>query len=199
MVERYDGKTRGDDIKKWILRLGIPVGLLLIISLLLNFLIPRTPEPDLSILLMDPPDVDACDRLESAVVALMTDINGDGQVRVSVAESTLTSGNLSDNMNAADLYFADPDYDLFLMPAESQFINGSDLVTGEPVYMQVDNLIKYTNAGYFDKLWDVRESKLLKDLKLHDYILGFIDWTSVGKGTQERFCAALDVAEIFAE
>lgn len=197
-MERYDGKTRKDDIRKWLLIAGAAAIVLLIFLGRSLFLSVNKAKADLSILLMDAPDDEAAARLEAALAEEIPDVNGDGQVVISVSEGSMTAGNLSESFGAADMYFAESDYDLFLLPRTSEFTNGTDPTTGKPLIVRVDNFAKYNDAEYFDRLWNCSRSAFLSELGLENYLTGFIDWASIGRGDRATAEAALAAAELLA-
>lgn len=152
-MERYDGKTRKDDIKKYIL-IGLGVLLIIVgISLLTGFLKRKnTVEPDYQVVVACSESLsqDVVEGLENAIGGVVGDRNGDGTVSVTVQALRLVdlSGNIDlanpgenadDDFNRMAVYLADGSYDLFLLSDEPSggFLGAATV---------------YCNAGFFVEL-----------------------------------------------
>ena len=102
-MERYDGKTRKDDIKKYIL-IGLCILLVIVgISLLTGFLKRKnTVEPDYQVVVACSESLsqDVVEGLENAIGGVVGDRNGDGTVSVTVQALRLV--DLSGNIDLAD-------------------------------------------------------------------------------------------------
>lgn len=152
-MERYDGKTRKDDIKKYTL---IGLGILIVIvgiSLLTGFLKRKnTVEPDYQVVVACSENLsqDVVEGLENAIGGVVGDRNGDGTVSVTVQALRLVdlSGNIDlanpgenadDDFNRMAVYLADGSYDLFLLSDEPSggFLGAATV---------------YCNAGFFIEL-----------------------------------------------
>lgn len=162
-MERYDGKARKDDIRKWCLIL-IPIALCLLIWFLYIRHIADGPEPDLEILLIAGlSQEDKIGTLEAQFSSLVGDLNGDGEAYVKVHFGSVASldsgGGL---MDSSMVYFSEPDYDLFLMPSTTAAV--------------------YEEAEYFDEVYDLSGSALLQETGLLNFSGCIIDWASAGKG-----------------
>ena len=152
-MERYDGKTRKDDIKKYTL-IGLGVLLVIVgISLLTGFLKQKnTVEPDYQVVVACSENLsrDVVEGLENAIGGVVGDRNGDGTVSVTVQALRLVdlSGNIDlanpgenadDDFNRMAVYLADGSYDLFLLSDEPSggFLGAATV---------------YCNAGFFIEL-----------------------------------------------
>ena len=131
-MERYDGKTRKDDIKKYTL-IGLDVLIVVVgISLLSGFLKRKnTVEPDYRVVVACSESLsqDVVDDLENVIGGVVGDRNGDGTVSVSVQALRLVdvSGNIDlanpgenadDDFNRMAIDLADGSYELFLLSDE---------------------------------------------------------------------------------
>ena len=131
-MERYDGKTRKDDIKKYTL-IGLGVLIVVVgISLLSGFLKRKnTVEPDYRVVVACSESLsqDVVDDLENVIGGVVGDRNGDGTVSVSVQALRLVdvSGNIDlanpgenadDDFNRMAIDLADGSYELFLLSDE---------------------------------------------------------------------------------
>lgn len=152
-MERYDGKTKRDDIKKYIL-IGLGVLIVIVgISLLTGFLRRKnTVEPDYQVVVACSENLsqDVVEGLENAIGGVVGDRNGDGTVSVTVQALRLVdlSGNIDlanpgenadDDFNRMAVYLADGSYDLFLLSDEPSggFLGAATV---------------YCNAGFFIEL-----------------------------------------------
>ena len=152
-MERYDGKTRKDDIKKYTL-IGLGVVLVIVgIFLLTGFLKRKnTVEPDYQVVVACSESLsqDVVEELENAIGGVVGDCNGDGAVSVTVQALRLVdlSGNIDlanpgenadDDFNRMAIYLADGSYDLFLLSDEPSggFLGAATV---------------YCNAGFFAEL-----------------------------------------------
>ena len=152
-MERYDGKTRKDDIKKYTL-IGLGVLLVIVgISLLTGFLKQKnTVGPDYQVVVACSESLsqDVVEGLENAIGGVVGDCNGDGTVSVTVQALRLVdlSGNIDlanpgenadDDFNRMAIYLADGAYDLFLLSDEPSggFLGAATV---------------YCNAGFFTEL-----------------------------------------------
>lgn len=152
-MERYDGKTRRDDIKKYML-IGLAVLIVIVgITLLTGYLKRKnTVEPDYKIVVAcsEALGQDVVEALENAVGGVTGDLNGDGTVSVVVQALRLVdqSGNIDlanpgenadDDFNRMAVYLADGSYSLFLLSDEpSGGFQGAATV--------------YCDAGFFTEL-----------------------------------------------
>ena len=131
-MERYDGKTRKDDIKKYT-RMGLGILVLIVgITLLTRFLKQKnTVEPDYQVVVACSETLNqtVVENLERAIGGVTGDLNGDGTVSVLVQSLRLVdlSGNIDlanpgenadDDFNRMAVYLADGSYDLFLLSDE---------------------------------------------------------------------------------
>ena len=131
-MERYDGKTRKDDIKKYTL-IGLGVLIVVVGSSLLTGYLKRknTVEPDYQVVVACSESLsqDVVDDLENVIGGVVGDCNGDGTVSVTVQTLRLVdvSGNIDlanpgenadDDFNRMAVYLADGSYDLFLLSDE---------------------------------------------------------------------------------
>ena len=131
-MERYDGKTRKDDIKKYTL-IGLGVLIVVVgISLLTGFLKRKnTMEPDYRVVVACSESLsqDVVDDLENVIGGVVGDRNGDGTVSVTVQALRLVdvSGNIDlanpgenadDDFNRMAIDLADGSYELFLLSDE---------------------------------------------------------------------------------
>ena len=152
-MERYDGKTRKDDIRKYTL-IGLGVLIVIVgISLLTGFLKRKnTVEPDYRVVIACSESLsqDVVEALENAIGGVVGDRNGDGTVSVAVQSLRLVdlSGNIDlanpgenadDDFNRMAVYLADGSYDLFLLSDEPSggFLGAATV---------------YCNAGFFVEL-----------------------------------------------
>ena len=152
-MERYDGKTRKDDIKKYTL-IGLAVVIFIAgISLLTGYLKrENTVEPDYRVVVACSESLsqDVVEALENAIGGVTGDLNGDGTVSVTVRSLRLVdqSGNIDlanpgenadDDFNRMAVYLADGSYDLFLLSDEPSggFLGAATV---------------YCNAGFFAEL-----------------------------------------------
>ena len=85
-MERYDGKTRKDDIRKYILIGAAIVVVLVGWALLKHFLIEEDPEPDYTVLYAGDYALGdaATEAMEAYLGELIGDLNGDGTVLIDV-------------------------------------------------------------------------------------------------------------------
>ena len=131
-MERYDGKTRKDDIKKYTLiglaALVVIVGLILLTSYLKK---KNTVEPDYRVVIACSESLsqDVVEELENVIGGIVGDTNGDGKVRIDVQALKLVdvSGNIDmanpgensdDAFNRMAMYLANGEYNLFLLSDE---------------------------------------------------------------------------------
>lgn len=152
-MERYDGKTRKDDIKKYALITICVLILLIGIMLLTRFLKQNnTLDPDYRAVIVCSENLnqDVIDDIENAIGGVVGDLNGDGTVSVQVQALRLVdissnmdlanpTGNADDDFNRMAVYLADGGYNLFLLSDEpSGGFQGAATV--------------YCNAGFFSEL-----------------------------------------------
>lgn len=116
-----------------------------------------------------------CRIIHDALLPVVGDVNGDGEVVLTV-ESALAN-NVSSYVD--EVFFSDPGYDLFLVPAE--------------------NVERYQDAEYFDDVFDLTNSGVLGEAGIGSYYACVIDWSSVGKGSRETVDAAYSAAQFLAE
>ena len=131
-MERYDGKTRKDDIKKYTL-FGLGVLIVVVgISLLTGFLKRKnTVEPDYRVVVACSESLsqDVVEDLENVIGGVVGDRNGDGTVSITVQALRLVdvSGNIDlanpgenadDDFNRMAIDLADGSYELFLLSDE---------------------------------------------------------------------------------
>ena len=152
-MERYDGKTRKDDIKKYTL-IGLVIAVFIVgVCLLTSFLKRKnTVEPDYRVVVACSESLsqDVVEALENAIGGVTGDLNGDGTVSVTVQSLRLVdqSGNIDlanpgenadDDFNRMAVYLADGSYDLFLLSDEPSggFLGAATV---------------YCNAGFFTDL-----------------------------------------------
>lgn len=152
-MERYDGKTRKDDIKKYILIAFGALILVIDLVLLTRFLKQKnTVEPDYRVVVACSENLsqEVIGDLENAIGGVTGDLNGDGKVSVQVEALRLVdisgnmdlanpTGNSDDDFNRMAVYLADGGYNLFLLSDEpSGGFQGAATV--------------YCGAGFFTEL-----------------------------------------------
>lgn len=152
-MERYDGKTRKDDIKKYTL-IGLGILVLIVgITLLTRFLKQKnTVEPDYQVVVAcsETLNQSVVENLERAIGGVTGDLNGDGTVSVVVQSLRLVdlSGNIDlanpgenadDDFNRMAVYLADGSYDLFLLSDEPSggFLGAATVYCGAGFFIEL--------------------------------------------------------------
>lgn len=131
-MERYDGKTRKDDVKKYVL-IGIGAFALIVGLMVLTGGLKRRNmvESDyhLVVACSETLNQDVASDLEDVVGGIVGDVNGDGTVKVEIQTLKLVdvSGNIDlanpgentdDDFNRMAVYLANGEYHLFLLSDE---------------------------------------------------------------------------------
>ena len=131
-MERYDGKTRKDDIKKYTL-IGAAVLVVFIGLMLLTGYLKKqnTVEPDYRAVIACSESLsrDVVEDLETVIGGIVGDANGDGKVNIDIQALKLVdvSGNIDlanpgensdDAFNRMAMYLANGEYNLFLLSDE---------------------------------------------------------------------------------
>lgn len=152
-MERYDGKTRKDDIIKYTLIVAGILILLIAFTFLTRWLKHKnTVEPDYRVVVAcsEVLSQDVVDDLENAIGGVTGDLNGDGKVAIQVQALQLVdmsgnidlmqpTGNADDDFKRMAVYLADGSYNLFLLSDEpSGAFKGAATV--------------YCKAGFFAEL-----------------------------------------------
>ena len=101
-MERYDGKTRKDDIKKYVLIGLIVVVVLAAWFLLKHFFVTEDPEPDYTVLYAGDYSLSesATEYMESYIGEIVGDLNGDGTVLVDVISISVNPEDYSTSTTA---------------------------------------------------------------------------------------------------
>ena len=118
-MERYDGKTRKDDIRKWLL-IGIPAALVLIGIIVGTNLLKKATAPDYTVVTMCDPALNEAvmDDIKAAAGAVIGDRNGNGSVKIAIKE--LRPGPLGTFDESVSVMF-NGDYTLFLITAPDRW------------------------------------------------------------------------------
>ena len=132
-MERYDRKTRKDDIKKYTL-IGLAVLVVILGLILLTSYLKKqnTVEPDYRAVIACSESLsrDVVEELENVIGGIAGDANGDGKVSIDIQALKLVdvSGNIDlanpgensdDAFNRMAMYLANGEYNLFLLSDES--------------------------------------------------------------------------------
>ena len=149
-MERYDGKTRKDDIKKWGL-ISIPIVLVLICFFTGIHVLKKANAPDYTVVtLCDPPLTEAAMEDIRAAASVLGDLDGNNRVNIAIKE--LRPGPLGEFDESVVPVFLG-DYVLFLISRPDRWtkdilasktdLTGTkfwfDLNRNEPVYACVLN------------------------------------------------------------
>ena len=126
-MERYDGKTRKDDIKKYVL-IGVGVVLLIILYNLTTYAIRRLshPTPDMSVVIASTKILDdqMTEDAEKLLSPLVGDLDGNGKAGVDVIPLNLWRNSAieadSDSAKLSD-YMSDGTYHLFLISSDANW------------------------------------------------------------------------------
>lgn len=144
-MERYDGKTRKDDIRKWTL-ISIPILLALIGFFVGLHVLKKANAPDYTVVtLCDPVLTDAAMEDIRQAAAVLGDLDGNGKVKIAIKE--LRPGPLGEFDDSAAAVFTG-DYVLFLISRPGRWTSDllavktdltdtklwSDMQTADPVY-----------------------------------------------------------------
>lgn len=145
-MERYDGKTRKDDIKKYTL-IGLAVLVVILGLILLTSYLKKqnTVEPDYRAVIACSESLsrDVVEELENVIGGIAGDANGDGKVSIDIQALKLVdvSGNIDlanpgensdDAFNRMAMYLANGEYNLFLLSDEpSGGFKGAATVYGQ--------------------------------------------------------------------
>ena len=196
-MERYDGKTRKDDIKKYTL-IGLGVLIVVVGSSLLTGYLKRknTVEPDYRVVVACSESLsqDVVDDLENVIGGVVGDRNGDGTVSVTVQALRLVdvSGNIDlanpgenadDDFNRMAIYLADGSYDLFLLSDEPS----GGFLGAATVYCEADFFAELPD-GLADPTCKTRAS--LKDAPF---------WSEIGLETIDFYGCVPDRGDTAAE
>ena len=127
-MERYDGKTRKDDIKKWML-ISIPIVLVVIGLLAGMHFLKKAKAPDYTVVkLCDPPLTEAATEDIRTAASVLGDLDGNGKVNVAVKE--LRPGPLGEfDESVAPVFLGD--YVLFLISNPNRW--GADILASKQI------------------------------------------------------------------
>lgn len=150
-MERYDGKTRKDDIKKYTL-IGLAVLVVILGLILLTSYLKKqnTVEPDYRAVIACSESLsrDVVEELENVIGGIAGDANGDGKVSIDIQALKLVdvSGNIDlanpgensdDAFNRMAMYLANGEYNLFLLSDEpSGGFKGAATVYGQADFLR---------------------------------------------------------------
>lgn len=125
-MERYDGKTRKDDIKKWTL-ISIPILLVLIGLFVGMHFLKKGKAPDYTVVtLCDPPLSDEAMEDIRAAASVLGDLDGNGKVNIAIKE--LRPGPLGEfDESVAPVFLGD--YVLFLISRPDRW--GTDILASK--------------------------------------------------------------------
>lgn len=186
--ERYDGKTRNDDLRKWLIIGGGLIVAVIVIALLMS--VYGGEEYDLGVFIFS--DVVIGDEmtatLESAVGGIIGDINGDGKVKILIGSAvTGDENNMFQGLEAAGAYLSDDRFTLYIMtPAISDNFCSQELFDSLEGYgLEMDS--KYDSRVL------LKDSELSASLGLEGYYASIIDWSTVGKSDVSVTEAAIEV------
>ena len=145
-MERYDGKTRKDDIKKWLM-IGIPAALVLIGLIVGTNILKKANAPDYTVVTLCDPALNEAvkEDIRAAASEVIGDRNGNGSVKIAIKE--LRPGPMGEFDESSAVVFSG-DFTLFLITtpdrwtedilAERVNLNGTklwlDFNRPEPVY-----------------------------------------------------------------
>lgn len=126
-MERYDGKTRKDDIKKYVL-IGLGVVLLIILYNLTTYAIRRLshPTPDMSVVIASTKILDdkMTEEAEALLAPMVGDLDGNGKAVVEVVPLNLWRNTAiesdSDTAKLSD-YLSDGTYRLFFISSDANW------------------------------------------------------------------------------
>lgn len=167
-MERYDGKTRKDDIKKYVL-IGVGVVLVILLYNLTTYAIRRLshPTPDMSVVIASTKILDdqMTDDVEALLSPLVGDLDGNGKAVVEVVPLNLWRETAmeadSDTAKLAE-YIEDGIYRLFLISSDANwrlYCKAShcralpeDLAEEDPYYVKLPGsvLFRETKMGLID-------------------------------------------------
>lgn len=118
-MERYDGKTRKDDIKKWLL-IGIPVAIVVIGLMIGSNLLKKANAADYTVVTLCDPALNEAvmEDIKAAAGQVIGDRNGNGNVKIAVKE--LRPGPLGDFDESVSVMF-NGDYPLFLISSPQRW------------------------------------------------------------------------------
>ena len=153
MEERYDGKTRKDDYKKYILIAAAVVLVIVIWIVVFKVFGTSNKDPDLSMVFVayGVPSDDAQAQLEEFVEETVGDLNGDGHsiVDISYVDYSITNGD--DQMM---IRFSEDEYILFILSNQDAAYNPADRL--EDYFVAVDGLdevmTQINNTVLFEEL-----------------------------------------------
>lgn len=196
-MERYDRKTRKDDIKKYTL-IGLAVlvaivGLILLTSYLKK---KNTVKPDYRAVIACSESLsqEVVDDLENVIGGIVGDANGDGKVSIDIQALKLVdvSGdidlanpveNSDDAFNRMAMYLANGEYNLFLLSDEpSGGFKGAATV--------------YCEAGFFAELpEDLADPNCPSKMSLADAPF----WSEIGMDAIDFYGCVLETGDTAAE
>ena len=132
-MERYDGKTRKDDIKKYIL-IGLGIVLLIVLYNATVYLVKRVshPTPDITVVIASTKILDyvMADEAEAFLAPLVGDLDGNGKAVVEVIPLNMTANegvatmqhygaDVKTDATLLDEYIHDGTYHLFILNANT--------------------------------------------------------------------------------
>lgn len=167
-MERYDGKTRKDDIKKYVL-IGAGIVLVILLYNLATYAIRRLshPTPDMSVVIASTKILDdqMTDDAETLLSPLVGDLDGNGKAVAEVVPLNLWRETAmetdSDTAKLAE-YIGDGTYKLFLISSDANwrlYCKAShcralpeDLAEEDPYYVKLPGsvLFQETKMGLID-------------------------------------------------
>lgn len=167
-MERYDGKTRKDDVKKYVL-IGVGVVLVIILYNLTSYAIRYLshPTPDMSVVIASTKILDdqMADDAEDLLSPLVGDLDGNGKKVVEVVPLNVwRNSGIGADTDAAKLddYIAHGTYRLFLISSDADWYGyckasycrelPEDLAEEDPYYVKLPGSVIFqeTKMGLID-------------------------------------------------
>lgn len=158
MEERYDGKTRKDDYRKYVLIAGAVILVIVLWIVIYQVFGTANKDPDLSVAFVayGVPSDDAQDLLEDFLEETVGDINGDGHSIVEISYVDYSMGNGDDQIM---IRFNEDEYILFILSNQDAASRPAERL--EDYFVKVD--------GLDEVLTQVNNTTLFEEMELSDF------------------------------